>query len=160
MSSGKTHWGRLLSHKLDIPFFDLDEQVANSEGKPINDIFHTDGEEYFRMKEKETLHILSESHDTFLMACGGGTPCYYNNIDYMNQSGLTVWISTPVKTLYNRLIKEKKLRPLIKDLTDSQLKNFIIKKFSDRKIYYQQASIIIEEENITEDNFIAKIFHA
>jgi shikimate kinase len=159
MSSGKSHWGKLLSRKLDIPFFDLDDQVISSEGKSINEIFIENGEEYFRQKEKEVLYIISESHDTFIMATGGGTPCYYNNIDYMNQSGLTVWISTPVDTLFKRLVKEKAHRPLIKNLTDVQLKNYIIKKFSDRKIFYEQAAVIIEEENITEDAFVKKIFH-
>ncbi|HEY9361926.1 MAG TPA: shikimate kinase [Chitinophagaceae bacterium] len=159
MSSGKSHWGKLLSRKLDIPFFDLDDQVVSSEGKSINDIFIENGEEYFRQKEKEILHIISESHDTFIMATGGGTPCYYNNIDYMNQAGLTVWISTPVDTLFKRLVKEKEHRPLIKNLTDVQLKNYIIKKFSDRKIFYEQAAVIIEEEDITEDAFVSQIFH-
>lgn len=160
MGSGKSHWGRLLSQKLQLPFFDLDEQVVNAEGKSINDIFEQHGEEYFRLKEKEVLHILTESHSSFVMACGGGTPCYFNNVEYMNRSGTSVWLNTPVNVLFERLVKEKEHRPLLHDLTDQQLKSFIIKKFSDRKIYYEQADVVIEDENISIEQLIEKIFHA
>ena len=160
MGSGKTHWGRLLSQKLSLPFFDLDEQIANAEGKTINEIFAEDGEEYFRQKEKEILHIITESHSTFVMSCGGGAPCYFNNIEYMNQSGTTVWINATIDTLFRRLLKEKEQRPLLRSLSDDQLKSFIKKKFSDRKIYYEQADMIVEDEQITLDHFIEKVFHA
>lgn len=160
MGSGKTHWGRLLSQRLNIPFFDLDEQVVNSEGKSIANIFEQDGEEYFRQKEKEVLNIITESHSSFVMSCGGGSPCYFNNIEYMNNSGTTVWLNTPIPVLFQRLSKERSHRPLLKNLSDDQLKGFIIKKFSDRKIYYEQADICIEDENINLDQFIEKIFHA
>lgn len=160
MSSGKTHWGKQLGIKLGMPFFDLDEQVITSEGKPINRIFEEDGEEYFRQKEKEVLNIITESHEMFVMACGGGTPCYFNNIDYMNRAGITIWISTTIDTLYNRLLVEKAHRPLIRDLSDAQLKSYIVKKFSDRKIFYEQAKLIIEDEHATLETFVEKIFHA
>ena len=129
MGAGKTHWGRLLSEKLGMRFFDLDEQVTEHAGKSIPEIFATEGEEQFRIMEKEVLHIITESHESFVMACGGGSPCYFNNIEYMNQSGTTVWINTPLETLFQRLVVEKEKRPLIKELSDEQLKNFITKKF-------------------------------
>jgi shikimate kinase len=160
MGSGKTHWGRLLSQKLSIPFFDLDEQVAEHAGKSIPEIFATEGEEHFRMQEKEVLHIITESHESFVMACGGGSPCYFNNIDYMHQSGTTVWINTAIELLFQRLVKEKENRPLIKNLSDDQLKNFIIKKFADRKIYYEQADIKMDDEPVQLEKLIEKIFHA
>ena len=112
------------------------------------------------MKEKEVLHIITESHDSFVMACGGGSPCYFNNIEYMNQSGTTVWMNTPLDILFERLVKEKEKRPLIKDLSDDQLRSFIIKKFADRKIYYEQADMTMDEEPVQLDQFIEKIFHA
>lgn len=160
MGSGKTHWARLLSQKLNIPFFDLDEQVVSQEAKPINEIFAEKGEEYFRLLEKDTLHIITESHESFVMATGGGTPCYFNNVEYMNQSGTTVWINTPLETLYTRLMRQRSSRPLLKDLADDQLKGFIIKKFSDRKIYYEQADVVVDEEPVLLDSLIEKIFHA
>ena len=160
MGSGKTHWGRLLSQKLSIPFFDLDEQVAEHKGKSIPEIFDSEGEEQFRLSEKDVLHLVTESHDSFVMACGGGAPCFFNNIDYMNRSGTTVWINTPLATLFERLVKEKEKRPLIKVLSGEQLRNFISKKFADRKIYYEQADLVIDEEPLQLDELIEKIFHA
>jgi shikimate kinase len=78
----------------------------------------------------------------------------------MNQSGTTVWLNTPMNVLFQRLLNEKDKRPLLKDLSDDQLKSFIIKKFADRKIYYEQAEIVIDDEDISLDHFIEKIFHA
>ena len=159
MGSGKSHWGRLLSQKLSIPFFDLDAQVEESAGKSIAEIFVTEGEEHFRMQEKEVLHIITESHESFVMACGGGSPCYFNNIEYMQQAGTTVWINTALELLYQRLVKEKEKRPLIKELTDEQLKSFISKKFADRKIYYEQADIKMDDEPVQLETLIDKLFH-
>jgi len=160
MGSGKTHWGSQLSQKLNVPFFDMDEQIIKSEGQSINDIFEKFGEEYFRLKEKGILYAITESHPTFVMACGGGSPCYFNNIDFMNQSGTTVWLNTPMNVLFQRLLIEKDKRPLLKGLSEDQLRSFIIKKFADRKIYYEQAAVVIDDEEISLDHFIERIFHA
>ncbi len=160
MGSGKTYWGRLLSEKLNMPFFDLDEEVVNAEKKSITEIFAREGEEYFRLKEKEVLHSIVENNTTFIMSCGGGAPCYFNNIEYMHKVGTTVWLNTSIETLFSRLLKEKEQRPLIKNLSDDNLKLFIKKKFSDRKIYYEQADMKIEDENITLEKFIEKLFYA
>lgn len=160
MGSGKSFRGKPLSEKLGIPFFDLDEQIVNSEGKSINQLFAEEGEEYFRQKEKEVLHIITESHSSFVMACGGGTPCYFNNIDYMNRSGTAVWLNSSQPVLYDRLLKEKDTRPLLRELSDEQLKGFISKKFSDRRIYYEQARVVIEDDDAPLDLMIEKIFHA
>ena len=160
MGSGKTHWGRLLSQKLSFPFFDLDSQVEEQAGKSIAEIFAAEGEEQFRLVEKDALHSITESHESFVMACGGGSPCYFNNIEYMHQTGTTVWINTPLEVLFERLVKEKDKRPLIKDLSDDQLENFIRKKFADRKIYYEQADVKMDEDPVEIEKLIEKIFHA
>ncbi len=160
MGSGKTHWGKLLGEKLNLPFFDLDEQIIANEGKSVEDIFLEYGEEYFRLLEKDVLHILTESHESFIMATGGGTPCFFNNIDYLKKNGLSIWINTSVDVLYNRLLVDSDKRPLIKNLTDIELRDFISKKFSDRKIFYQQAELIIDDELIKLNEFVEKIFHA
>jgi len=160
MGCGKTHWGKLLGEKLGVPFFDLDEKITEQEGRPIHEIFKTEGEEYFRMLEKDVLHLLSESHESFVMACGGGTPCFFNTIDYLKRQGTVVWINCSTDCLYQRLIKEKDQRPLISSIPDEQLKTFIIKKYSSRKIFYQQANVILPEENVTLENMLNKIFHA
>ena len=78
----------------------------------------------------------------------------------MNQSGTTVWINAPIETLFQRLLGEKNQRPLIRGLSDQQLRAFIIKKFADRKIYYEQADVVIDEDPVQLDKLIERIFHA
>ena len=159
MGCGKTHWGKQLSQKLKLPFFDLDEEIVTEEGKSVTEIFATHGEEYFRQKEKDVLYTLTERNPSFVMACGGGTPCFYNNIEYMNKNGTSVWFNCPVECLYSRLVKEKEKRPLIRSLSDAELRSYIIKKYADRKIFYRQASVITNEDDITLDNIVDTIFH-
>lgn len=160
MGAGKSHWGRILAERLELPLFDLDEQIVNSEGRSINEIFASEGEEEFRVREKEVLHILTESHDSFVMSCGGGTPCYFNNIGYMNDSGTTVWINTPLTQLFTRLQNQRLHRPLLRELDDEQLRAFILKKLSDRKIYYSQCRVILSEDELTIDKLIETLTHA
>jgi shikimate kinase len=160
MGCGKTHWGKQLSEKLQTPFFDLDKLIEEQEGKTITEIFAEMGEEYFRMLEKDVLYMITESHETFVMACGGGTPCFFNNIDYMKSRGTTVWINCGTEILYSRLVKEKEQRPLIRSIPDDELKYYIIKKYSDRKIFYQQAHVILAEDDVTLEALIEKTFHA
>ena len=160
MGCGKTYWGRQLSEKLQMPFFDLDEMIVEREGKEITQIFAELGEEYFRMLEKDVLYMLTESHESFVMACGGGAPCFFNNIDYMKKRGTAVWLNCSIDCLYNRLVNEKEKRPLIRSIPDNELKAYIIKKYSDRKIFYQQAQVILNEDDITLEALIEKTFHA
>ena len=159
MGCGKTHWGKELSKKLSIPFFDLDQKIEEQEGRSIPEIFAKEGEEYFRMVEKDVLYLLTESHETFVMATGGGTPCFYNNIDYLKSKGTTVWINCSVDCLYSRLEKEKAKRPLISAIPVEELKSYIIKKFSNRKIFYQQAHVIIQEDDVDLPKLVGRIFH-
>jgi shikimate kinase len=159
MGCGKTHWGKEISRKMKIPFFDLDAKIEESEGKTIEEIFEEKGEEYFRHLEKEVLYLISESHDTFVMATGGGTPCFFNNVDYLKKHGTVIWINCSVDCLYKRLVIEKERRPLISKIPIEQLRTYIVKKFSNRKIFYQQANIILNEDDINVDQVLDKIFH-
>lgn len=151
MGSGKTHWGKLLAEKLAIPFFDLDEVIVKTEEKTIPEIFSNEGEEYFRYKEKEILEQLVDDHESCIISCGGGTPCFFNNIDFMKKVGEVIWLNTALDVLVQRLIKEKQNRPLLKMIPDAELKTFIFKKLQDRRLYYEQADIIIKEENLSID---------
>jgi shikimate kinase len=159
MGCGKTYWGRGLSKKLGLPFFDLDEQIEEKEEKKINSIFKEEGEEYFRLLEKEVLYMLTESHESFIMATGGGTPCFYNNIGYMKQAGTVVWINCSIDCLFKRLVHQKGNRPLIKDLSDEQLQSYIREKYAHRRIYYEQATTSVSDEDLKLDHLVAKIFH-
>ena len=160
MGSGKTYWGRLLGKKLSLPFFDLDEKIVEHTGRSISAIFEERGEEHFRLLEKEILYLLTESHSSFVMATGGGTPCFYNNIDYLRKNGTVVWFNCTVDCLYERLVKEKDKRPIIRNIADTDLKSFITRKYSSRKIFYQQADIIINEEDLALEELVRRLFFA
>jgi len=160
MGCGKTYWGQKLSRKLQLPFFDLDAQIEEKEEKSITAIFNEEGEEYFRLLEKEVLYLLTESHESFVMAAGGGTPCFYNNIAYMKKSGTVIWLNCSVDCMYSRLLNEREKRPLLKDASEQDLRSYIKKKFSDRKIYYEQANAIINNDNPEIDALVSQIFHS
>lgn len=154
MGSGKTHWGKLLSAKLQMPFRDLDSLIVDKEQKSIADVFSEKGEEYFRYQEMETLEELVGREESFILSCGGGTPCFFNNIEFMKKSGKVVWLNTSVDVLQERLLKERMSRPLIKEISDEELKRYIIRKLSERKMYYEQADITVNEESITLEELI------
>lgn len=147
MGSGKTHWGKLLGEALQLPFFDLDTIITNTEQKNISQIFAENGEEFFRYKEKEVLEELVNDHDKFILSCGGGTPCFFNNIEFMKKNGKVIWLNTSANILRERLLKERATRPLIKTIGDAELKNYIVRKLGERKMYYEQADFIVDEEN-------------
>lgn len=159
MGSGKSHWGRKLSASMNIPFFDLDDVIVLREGQPISEIFAEKGEEYFRLLEKDTLVNLTENHESFVLSSGGGTPCFFGNIDYMKENGKVIWLNTATHVLIERLLKEKQHRPLLKDIPDEDMKSFIIKKLHDRKMYYEQAHLSLHEEALSLEQIKDAIIH-
>jgi shikimate kinase len=161
MGSGKTHWGKQLSERLGIPFFDLDEVIINQEKRTIADIFTESGEEYFRVKEKEVLENLVDDNLSVIISCGGGTPCFFNNIEFMKKYGLVVWLNTNIDVLGNRLLKQRSHRPVLAGISDEELRAYIIKKMNERRMYYEQADLIIDNENdISVSEFAQIILHA
>jgi shikimate kinase len=154
MGSGKTHWGTRIAEKLRIPFYDLDAVIVNNEGMSISEIFVNKGEEYFRYTEKQTLEDLVSREENFVLSAGGGTPCFFNNIDFMKRNGKVLWLNTSLEALNQRLIKEKMLRPLLKGITESGLRAYIIRKLSERKMYYEQADLMVHEETTDLESFI------
>jgi shikimate kinase len=154
MGSGKTHWGRLLSAKLQLPFLDLDSVIVHREGKSVSDIFSEQGEEYFRYLEKEVLEEMVDGQDNFILSCGGGTPCFFNNIDFMKRNGKVIWLNTSVEALKERLLRERRSRPLIREITDEELQRYIIRKLSERRMYYERAHAVVNEENVTLEQLI------
>ncbi|HVK47551.1 MAG TPA: shikimate kinase [Pseudobacter sp.] len=161
MGAGKTHWGKQVANRMGLPFYDLDELVVAHEGKSIADIFTENGEEYFRMCEKQMLEELVEKEDSMIISCGGGTPCFFNNIDFMKRYGIVVWLNTQVEVILQRLMKERMHRPLLKDIKDEDLRNHIIRKLNERRMYYEQADVIIDKEDtISMNDFIQTVLHA
>src|SRR5882757_9840038 len=157
MGSGKTHWGKLLSAKLQLPFRDLDSLIVEKEQKSIADVFSEKGEEYFRYQEKQTLEELINEEESFVLSCGGGTPCFFNNIEFMKKSGKVLWLNTSIDVLKDRLLKERMSRPLIREIDEGELKRYIIRKLTERKMYYEQADAMVNEESVTLDELIRSL---
>lgn len=149
MGSGKSHWGRLLSSEISLPYYDLDQLIETSAGMPISKIFEQKGEEHFRKLEHEMLEKTIEDNEELILSCGGGTPCFFNNIDLMKAKGKVLWLNTALPVLVERLKKEKQKRPLISEVSDEELTQFIFKKMNDRRIYYEQAHQTIREDEAT-----------
>jgi shikimate kinase len=154
MGSGKTHWGRQISAKLNLPFYDLDTVIVGREHKSVADIFAEKGEEYFRYQEKETLEQLSAEQESFILSCGGGTPCFFNNIEFMKKNGKVIWLNTSIDMLTQRLQRERVSRPLISNVDEEDLRRYIVKKLSERRMYYQQADVTVLEEKTNLDELI------
>lgn len=161
MGSGKTFRGQELAQKLNIQFYDLDKVIEEKEGLTIQEVFASFGEEYFRVKEKETLEQLIDSNSSMVLSCGGGTPCFFNNIKTMKKYGITVWLNTHVEVILQRLLPEKNARPLIRDIPDGELRAYIVRKLNERRMYYEQADVTLDNEDSLPTNvFIQTILHA
>lgn len=149
---GKSYWAQKLSQKINISWIDLDQEIEKVEMLLIAEIFETKDENYFRETEKNVLHKLS-CLENLILATGGGTPCFHDNMKWMNKHGITIWIDEPVQILFKRLKNEKANRPLIKNLSDEQLKNFLSQKLKERFLFYSQAKYHLKKENISEKKF-------
>ena len=135
--SGKSTLGPKLAEALNLPFFDLDHEIEKSENLSISDIFSQKGEEYFRSAENVSLKKLYDSHSNYLLATGGGTPCYHDAMSWMNATGVTIYLDTPIDVIVDRL-RHKTDRPL---LANEKLEDKLQKLFDDRSQIYQQNKI-------------------
>ena len=147
MGSGKSTAGRKLASILGWSFTDLDKKIEEHEGKTIPEIFSQNGEMYFRSIESEVLKSL-KSHSDIVISTGGGTPCHADNMDYMLESGLTLYLKLTPAQLKNRLSESSTERPLIKGLEKEKLQEFIEEKLAYREKWYNRSAIIIEGINI------------
>lgn len=147
MGSGKTTAGKKLASLLGWSFVDLDKKIEEHEGKSIPEIFSQNGEDYFRTIESYLLRNLKTNSDT-VISTGGGTPCYSDNMDFMLENGLTVYLRLTPGELKSRLSESKGERPLIKDLDQKELLSFIEQRLSDREKWYERCDITIKGINL------------
>ena len=138
MGSGKTTLGRALAAEMGIPFIDLDHYIEKRYCKTIAQLFAEKDEEGFREVERRMLHEVGEFEDV-IISTGGGTPCFFDNIEYMNAQGTTVYLDVPVERLHIRLSIAKAKRPLIKDKNDEELMTFITEQLEKRAPHYSKA---------------------
>jgi shikimate kinase len=138
MGCGKTTWGRKLAAKLDYEFIDLDQVFEEQAGMTIAEYFSKFGEEAFRKEESALLKQLKYPENA-VISTGGGLPCFFDNIQWMNANGKTIYIKLSPKTLADRLEKGKAKRPLLRDKHGDELVAFIAEKLAEREGFYEQA---------------------
>lgn len=151
MGTGKTAWGRRWSQRFNMPFIDLDELIEQDTGKSVVDIFEKEGEDFFREKEAAMLRskCKEEGH---IIACGGGTPCFYENMTWMNEQGFTIYLSASAPYILKNVLEEKEKRPLVKNVNEAELLFFIEQKLKERAAFYHKAKVVLDAESLQDDS--------
>lgn len=151
MGCGKTYWAKKLSEISGIPSFDLDELIELETKKSVAEIFNQQGENYFRKKENEILKTF-ENKLEYILSVGGGTPCYFNQMEWMNENGITIWIDEPLETLILRL-KSATDRPLIARNSSKNLAAYLQNLTAEREPFYKKATVHLQPPAITMPDF-------
>jgi shikimate kinase len=158
MGCGKSLIGDFLAKKLQITFYDLDQEIECMSQSSIVELFQSKGEIYFRKKENEVLKALLSKNESFVLSLGGGTPCYYNNHELIIQEGVfSIYLKATVDTLVSRLINEKSKRPLLHNQDEVVLKDFINKHLFDRNFYYHQATKVVNVDGKSAEQIVNEI---
>lgn len=148
MGSGKSYWGRVWAATCGRQFYDLDAVIEMQQQKTIAGIFEKNGEAYFRSLETAALHDIA-GRSNCIIACGGGTPCFNNNMEWMNAHGITVHLSATPQQIIHRVLGEQDKRPLIKGMSKQQLETFITGKLEERNPFYRQAQYVLPVDSLT-----------
>lgn len=150
MGAGKTTLGKVLAKDLGLPFYDLDWYIESRMMKTVPQLFAERGEDGFRKVEHNMLHEVAEFEDV-VISCGGGTPCFYDNMEYMNAQGDTVYLKASPEVLYAHLQMGKVERPLLKNKTREEMQAFIKEQLAEREKYYTKARHIFDVDLL--DNY-------
>ncbi|MCB0400697.1 MAG: shikimate kinase [Flavobacteriales bacterium] len=154
MGSGKSTLGKKLAAKLNRPFFDLDAELEKAASMPVSAIFDQLGEVHFREMEQQLLRKLTAGNQEFVMALGGGTPCFYDNMAFINESGVSIYLKYNAGMLYSRLKSAKASRPLLSGKPDKDLEEYIVEKLAEREPVYGQSKLIVEDVNLSAEKVI------
>jgi len=157
MASGKSAVARIVATMSGLKYIDLDDFISQKEEMSISDIFKQKGEIYFRKKESFYLDEILSQKATIMVAVGGGTPCYGENMTLINQKATSIFINTPLKILVNRLLFEKTKRPLVADLNEADLPEFIAKHLFERIPFYKKAQYTIAAADKNPDEIASEI---
>lgn len=147
MGSGKTTLGKAYARAMQLPFIDLDWYIEERFHKTVRELFEERGEDAFREIERNMLHEVAEFEDV-VIACGGGTPCFFDNMEYMNGKGDTVFLNASPDVLFRRLKVAKSKRPLLKDKSDEELMEVIRQALQMRLPFYSQAKYNFNAESL------------
>ena len=158
MASGKSTIGKILAHSLEIDFIDLDSAIALEIGLTIPEIFKNNGELFFRKMETQVLNKLLKSKKSFVLATGGGTPCYGNNMKLISELATnSFYLKLPILSLVERIIKKKNARPLVAHIVDEDLPEFIGKHLFERSLYYSNAKTTINCDKKSIEEIVREI---
>ena len=149
MGSGKTTIGKALSKETGLIFYDLDWYIESRMRKSVSQIFAEKGEEGFRKIEHNMLHEVAEFEDV-IISCGGGTPCFFDNMDYLNQQGEVIYLKASPETLYKHLMMAKIERPLLKGKSTDELIAYITEHLKQREPFYEKARHMLDV-NVLDD---------
>lgn len=154
--SGKSTLGKSLAVKLNWAFYDLDDLIEAKAGKAISEIFSSKGEGYFRKLETEVLEEVLDKKETFVLATGGGTPCFNENMDLINKKGVSVYLDVPLNNILDRLTNTQvAIRPLFASLDTPQIILKLKDMHSQRNAYYEKAKIKLRGEDSSPELLIA-----
>jgi len=156
MGCGKSTLGRKLATRLGYTLIDLDHKIEKIANSTIANYFSTHGEDAFRKLESQTLQTL-EYPTNCVIATGGGTPCYFDNMDWMNANGLTIYIEMTPLALAKRLEQGIAKRPLLGNLSEQGIVQFIENKLEERNMYYKKAKYILNGINLTPEQIHALV---
>ena len=153
MGAGKSFLGKLWSEMHAIPFYDLDTLIEEEERKTVENIFEVFGEDYFREREAAVLRN-TDRFENCIIACGGGTPCFFDNMHWMNKTGVTVFLNETERNIYDHLKKDNKVRPLINNQDEETLQLFIKNKLQSRIAFYNQSRIVLQSHQLNKEGFL------
>lgn len=157
MGSGKSHISKVLSQKMSLKLIDLDKEIFLKNGMTIPEIFEKKGEIYFRKEERRLLEEILNTEKNCILSLGGGTPAYFNNMELINEKSESIYLRTTVKTLTERLLKQKQKRPLIAKIPDEQLPEFIGQHLFERQLFYSKAKHTVIADSKVPDDIAAEI---
>lgn len=147
MASGKSAVGRILAKKMNLQFIDLDDFIEQKEKNSISEIFELKGEIYFRRIEGIYLQEVLNLSENCIISLGGGTPCYGNNMEFINNKAISFYLNASIQTIFNRLQGETSQRPLVASIGKDNLKEYLGKHLFERNPFYQKANFTISVDN-------------
>jgi len=154
MGVGKSTIGKKLALQMNVNFIDVDNEIELSEKTTIKEIFKKRGEEYFRKIEST---ILKRIEPNSIVACGGGLPCYNDNIKYINKNGVSIYLYADANNIFKRIKKDITNRPLINDMKKKDLKSYIKSKVRERSEIYKKANFTINTNTKSETEILTQI---
>lgn len=157
MGSGKSHISKILSEKLNFKLIDLDKEISRRNKLTIPEIFSKRGEIFFRKLEREALEEILATEENVILSLGGGTPAYYNNMEIINNNSKSIFLKASIATLLERLTKQKEKRPLIANISDEDLPEFIAKHLFERNVFYSKAQFSVNTDNTEPETIVVEI---